>query len=109
MSSVKLKAAINVLRSLDADMPMSTVITLLSLADGEPIEVRELYGRADVSMSALNRSLTYLGENHWSKSTKKAGLGLVEQRISPEDRRVRIASLTPKGRRIIQTINEVLE
>ena len=108
MQTTKLQHVIDILRSLDADIPISVIVTFLSLSDGEEIEVRDLQQKVDISVSALNRALTYLGDSHWSKSSKKGGLGLVVQRISPEDRRVRIAQLTPKGQRVINLIEGAL-
>ncbi|WP_339773307.1 hypothetical protein [uncultured Pseudosulfitobacter sp.] len=108
MIASKMIPAIEILRRLDPELPMSVLVTFFTLADGEPIEVRDLLQRVDLSSSALNRALTYLGDAHWQRTSKKMGLGLVQQTISPEDRRVRIACLSPKGRAIIKQIEEVL-
>lgn len=109
MSVKKLEKAINILRGLDSDIPISVIVTLVALGDGEEKEVRDLAKEIDLSTTSLNRALTYLGDRHWSKASTKKGLGLVVQTISPEDRRVRCAMLTPKGRRVIQSIEGVFQ
>lgn len=107
-TSVKLAKAVQLLRTYDPDMSMAVLVTLLALADGEEVEVRDLQKRLDLSASSLNRALTTLGDRHWRKDTRKPGLGLVDQRISAEDRRQRIASLTEKGRTVISTLEDIL-
>jgi DNA-binding MarR family transcriptional regulator len=107
----KLTRAVSILRMQDPNMPMSVVLTFLLVAGHrEPeIEVRELHEKSGLTQSALNRAITQLGESHWSRTSSKGGLGLVEQTISPEDRRVRIARLTQKGRSVLKALEGALE
>ena len=52
-------------------------------------------------------SATYLQAHHWS-DTKKPGLKLIVQKVSMLDARQREASLTPKGRKLVQQIDEII-
>lgn len=104
----KLAAALNAFRALDPNLPLSVILTYLEVGDHTDIEVRELPGRTGLSVPSINRALTYLGEHHWSKKPGKPGLQLVEQSVSPEDMRVRVATLTPKGRALKQSLEEIL-
>lgn len=87
-------------------MPMSVVVVLLALADGEERVVKDFGVEVDLVPSSLNRALTYLGDEHWSKS--KPGLGFISTRRNPRDYRSRIVQLSPKGRSLVQTLEGVL-
>jgi DNA-binding MarR family transcriptional regulator len=103
----KLKKAVDTFRILDEGMPLNVIITFLALADGEEQEVRDLQKQLNIPYSNLNRALTTLGERHWSKKSTKHGLELVDQVVHPEDRRVRIAKLSPKGKLLVKQLEEL--
>lgn len=103
----QLAKALNILRVHDPDMPMSVMVTLLALAETDEVEVRDLQHKVDLTPTTLNRALTYLGDRHWSKNSKKDGLGLVAVSIHPEDRRVRVARLTLKGSTLLKSLEGV--
>ena len=108
LNTKKMAQVISVLRQIDPDMPLSVIVVLMAMADNEPQEARELQRKLGLSTSALGRALTTLGSEHWNRSSNKGGYNLVQQHVSPEDRRVRIATLTPKGRALMSTIEELL-
>ena len=103
-----LQKAINNLRSLDDRIPIGVIVVLMALSDGEEVEVRDLQADLDMTVQSIFRALTYLGEHHWNKKSKKGGLNLVSQRIPLEDRRQRLAKLTPKGVNFIKQLEEIL-
>lgn len=107
MSSVdQMTRGLKVFTALDDNLPHQYILVYLRVAEAVEIEVRDLVPIAAhefaMSPSALNRALRYLSDEHWSKT--KPGLGLIDQRIHPADRRVRIASLTPRGRMILEQL-----
>lgn len=107
---IQMRRALNVFKQLDPEMPMSTMVVFLAIAmdAGEKQEVvtRDLIDELNLSPSAVNRAVTTLGEQHWSK--KKDGLRLIEVRMNPEDKRLRLASLTPKGAQLMDTLEGLL-
>lgn len=103
---VKFDKAIGLLRAHDPNIPIGVIVTFLALSKHEEIVVGELVNQVDLGTTALNRALTYLGSEHWSKN--KPGLGLVDQVVNPMDRRSRIASLSPKGRKLAEAMETVL-
>jgi len=103
-----LQRCINSIRTLDDRMPIGVIVVLIALSDGEEIEVRDLQGELDMTVQSIFRALTYLGDQHWNKKSNKGGLNLVEQRIHPEDRRLRLAKLTPKGTMFVKQLEEFL-
>lgn len=106
----KLFLALETLRSLDPNLPVNFVQVFLAVAAAprdKGIETRALPERVDLSNSAVNRAVTYLGDRHW-KTPDRPGLGLVECKVDPYDRRMRIAKLTPKGQRVVDNMRELL-
>ena len=59
-----------------------------------------------MTQSSVNRCLIDLQEGHPKKN--KPGLHLIVQRVHPLDARQREASLTPKGRKLVQQIEEII-
>ncbi len=62
---------------------------------------------ASALSASLTVRLTYLQAHHWS-DMKKPGLKLIVQKVSMLDARQREASLTPKGRKLVQQIDEII-
>lgn len=87
------------MRDLDKDMPVqqSVVLTWVALNEGE--SQRKLREDLDMPSSTTSRNLAALSKIH---RLGKAGLGLIELQESPEDRRVKLLYLTPKGRQLIE-------
>lgn len=105
----KLFLALEVLRGLDPNLPITFAQVFLLIAqarDGE-IVLRDLTKMADFSASAVNRAVTYLGERHW-KDPDRPGLGLVDSRPDIRDRRQRIITLSAKGRRAASQMKELI-
>ena len=60
-----------------------------------------------MTQSSVNRALIYLQDTHWKDRTKP-GLRLIVQKVHPLDARQRITTLTPRGHKLVQQIEEII-
>ncbi len=74
--------------------------------DGIPM--LELQRNMGVASSTTSRNVSTLSDVHW-RDPKKPGLGLIERHEDPNDRRNKIVRLSAKGRRILGTVNAIME
>ena len=108
-----LLTALTLFRAQDPDLSMAVMVTFLTLhslqskSETGEVPIKDLQKATGLSMSAANRALTYLGDRHWSKSSSKGGLELVSQRVDAEDRRARLACITPKGVALLRTLEGI--
>jgi MarR family transcriptional regulator for hemolysin len=72
------------------------VLALLSEENGKP-------------MSFLSHTLQCDASNTTILIDRLEGLGLIERRTSPEDRRVKLLYLTPKGKKIHEQLKQVMQ
>lgn len=110
MSGIRrMKRALNVFKQMDQDLPMSVMTVFLAIADRPDSEVttRDLIDETGMSPSAFSRALLTLSNQHYAK--KKDGLHLIEVVFHPEDRRLRLAYLTARGKQLADTIEGLLE
>lgn len=102
----KALAVIQAFRTLDPDMqlPMAASFLLVALNDG--VSRTEVMRELDVAGSTATRNLMGLMA---SGRLGRPGHGLVEQRVNPDERRWRMHSLTPEGRRFLAMLTEIIE
>lgn len=96
--------ALELFRTLDNELSMGVMVTLLMLADGTEREMKSLLVMTGLGQTSLNRALLYLGDRHWSRNSRKGGLFLVEKRVNPSDERMKLVKLTKKGRQFIRNL-----
>lgn len=98
--------AIRAFRDLDAEIQAQTVLTFLLVADAtEPVSMRDLQGRLDISTSSVSRNVAALSKHH---RLGKDGLDLVEAYEDPADRRNKVVRLTAKGRAFSSKLTDLL-
>lgn len=90
-------------RKLNPEMPMQTAMTFVLIAEaGERgIEHRHLADRLGVAKASVSRNCALLGDYD---ARGRPGYELVYSVENPENRRAKIAYLTPKGRRLANTL-----
>ena len=93
------------MRELYPDIPAATIQVFLAIALEPGISGKELLDRVGISQSAVSRHLSILGEHSWRGGE---GLGLIEVIEDLEDRRNKIAFLTPKGRTLAISFHRTL-
>jgi len=93
------------LRALDSDMPLAQAHCLLIIAQHEGLSVKELADRAGIGMASASRYISLFSK---PPTPGRKGLGLVEAREDPLERRKKIVRLTPKGATTVKQIMENL-
>lgn len=92
------------LRHIDNDMPIAQAHMFMLVAEFEGLSLKELAKLADVKMATASRYISSLGTN---QILKEPGLGLVEARENPAERRKKIITLTDKGRALVKDVLDV--
>lgn len=94
----RLLSAIEEFRKLDPDMQMPMAATFLLVALNDGISRSDVRDRLDVAGSTATRNLMGLMSQG---RLGRPGHGLIDQSVNPEERRWRMHSLTPEGRRLL--------
>lgn len=102
----KLLRVIEAFRSLDPDMqmPMAASFLLVALHDG--VSRTEVMRALHVAGSTATRNLTGLTAKG---RLGRPGHGLVDQTVNPDERRWRMHSLNPEGRRFLRRLVEIMK
>lgn len=98
--------AVETIRAVDATMPVQALAAFLAIAIYEGENVNSIATRVDMPQSSASRNISSLTAWDWRK---KPGLKLVEYREDPMNLSQKTLYLTPKGKRLIETIQELLE
>ena len=93
--------ALQRLRDRHKDITVLQAMCFLKVAQNPGISQRELYEALDASDSAASRILAVLSD---FGDRKTPGLDLVRMTMNPDDRRVKLLYLTPKGGRVMAEI-----
>lgn len=93
------------LRDLHEDMTLLQAMTFLCVAANPGIQQRGLYDKLDMEDSSASRTLALLSD---VGARGFAGLDLIKAKIDPQDRRMRLLSLTPKGARLMDDLAKTL-
>lgn len=85
---------------------LHAVVALMLIAEAMPdgIGQKELEQQAGVSKSAIDRITDQLGE--W-KDEGVPGLRLIEESVSPQDRRKSVLRLSKKGEKLMRELAEI--
>lgn len=89
------------LRKLDAELPAQQAVALLVIALEEGMTQQKVATLVGASKSAAQRMFDKLSDRGVNG---RPGLDLIEVRAGIQDARERLAYLTPKGRRVVQTL-----
>lgn len=97
----RLISVIEEFRRLDPEMQAQQMLTLLivALREGEPVKV--IGGALGLSQAAASRNVSYWTDWHWRK---RAGLDMIEAVEDKMERRRKLVTLKPKGKRFIAKI-----
>jgi DNA-binding MarR family transcriptional regulator len=92
-------------RKFDSEMPMQMASVFLRVAMQPGITIKELMTLEDISQSSASRNVAALSD--WNRA-HKPGHGLIKAVEDPYERRRKIVDLTPKGKRVAATMNDLL-
>lgn len=109
VSISKALQVLEVFRAIDPDMPMGTAVSFLMIATGESDEgglsVTELSKQGGFALSSASRYVQALAE---LDRHRRPGHDLVSDHVDPMERRRKVLKLTPKGKRILAQIRNVI-
>ena len=93
-------------RKLDSEMPIQMAATFLMVANEEGITMKNLGNRLGISQSSCSRNVAALSRWH---RLGNPGHDLLYAIEDPVERRRKIVKLTPKGKRVAETVLKILE
>ena len=106
----KLQNIVSAFRLLDQVMPIQTVAAFLFVANndekGKRTTMTDIAKHLDFQAATITRNVSNLSD--WTYQKEK-GLGLVKMEYDPQDQRVKLVTLTGKGRSFVQTLKEKLD
>lgn len=92
-------------RKLDAEMPMQQAVVFLHVVLLPGITMKALGEATGLSQSSCSRNVAALSQWH---RLGEAGHDLVVATEDPAERRRKVVHLTPKGKRVAASINEIM-
>lgn len=92
---------LEVLRGLDADMPMAQAHCLVLIAKHEGLSLKDLADKAQIGMASASRYVSFFGK---PSASGKKGLGLVVAVEDPLERRKKTITLTGRGRAVVNQL-----
>jgi DNA-binding MarR family transcriptional regulator len=101
----KLIRVLEEFRTLDPDLPIQYALSFLTLAQNEGFSIGALAQRLAIAQSSASRNIAALSDWH---SFGKPGLGLVEAREDPRERRRKRVSLTAKGHAFVHRLTVLM-
>lgn len=101
----RLKRAIDIVRTLDANLPTQAIAALLAIAQKEGRSVKDISDAIGIAPSSGSRNISMLSDWDWKKRT---GLALVEYRIDRMTMTTKNVHLTQKGKLVIEQLVHVL-
>ena len=93
------------LQKIDTEFPLQYALCLAEISVNEGLSLTSLAEKVNLSLSTISRIVGSLSEYRQNGQP----YGLVEIKISVEERRRKELYLTPKGRALIQKISKLLE
>lgn len=101
----RLGSSLSAFRNFDPEMPMQTAMALVYIAQHPGCRISEIGASLGVSSSTASRNVSYLSA---SRGKGLKGHGLVRARQDDFDRRIRLVELTPRGRKLVDDVIEIL-
>lgn len=106
----KLIRAVEEFRKFDQEMPVQTVLSFLytaALSDKQDgVSIKDIGAALEVSSAAASRNISKLTENGVKS---QGGHGLLETQEDPMYRVRKRIALTPKGKRVLATLMEIIQ
>ncbi len=93
------------LQKIDPEFPLQYGVCLAEISMNEGMSITDLSKTTGMALSTVSRIIGALSKQR----QKGAPYGLIKVSISPTERRRKELSLTPKGRAIINGINDILK
>tara|TARA_R100000353_G_scaffold174548_1_gene142735 strand:- start:414 stop:794 length:381 start_codon:yes stop_codon:yes gene_type:complete len=102
----KLALVIDRFRKLDNELPCQTLATFLYIASHDDCTKVDLERALEFSTASGSRNTDWLSGKH--RILDRQGLGLIVKSRDPTNKRRLLLQLTPKGKRLVQTIKDIL-
>ncbi len=97
---------LNEFRKIDPEMPIQVATVFLEVANNNgAIAMTDLGERVGIAQSSVSRNVAALGKVN---RFHQPGHDLLEAKEDPMERRRKLVDLTMKGKRVVQTIVEVI-
>jgi DNA-binding MarR family transcriptional regulator len=100
-------AVLEQMRSIGVDITLTETICFLYICENEGINVRELAQLSGLTPSSASRAARRLTTADAPFALAPA-LGLIELSTQPTDRRGKILNLTPEGKRLRESVDELI-
>lgn len=97
----KLTSSLNVIRILDAQLPIQTMVAFLVIAANEGLPINQVAAKAGLEQSSASRNVSVLTNLRYDK---RPGLSLVEYRQDYMNLTIKKLYLTKKGEGIVKQI-----
>jgi DNA-binding MarR family transcriptional regulator len=98
-------ALLHQLQRVDPEFPLHYSICLMQVALNEGLSLTMLAERTQLALSTVSRIVAALSEHR----QQGQAYGLIEIKISPEERRRKELYLTPKGWMVVKSVMGVLD
>jgi DNA-binding MarR family transcriptional regulator len=108
ISGLNLLKIIEEMRKFDSHMESQTIavffyVCLYSGADG--VSMQTISEKLDLAQSSVSRNCYKLGD----RTRDGIGIGLLQSFEDPEERRRKLVRLTAKGRRVFNTLSDMVK
>lgn len=107
-SLTTLARAVEEFRKLDPTIQAQSIATFLFIAQNEGCSTADVGEALGLSQASASRNVGVFLKERTIHGRAAAGHDLVTQSIDPLNRRRRIIKLTPKGRRVSESIQHVI-
>ncbi|MEO0911601.1 MAG: hypothetical protein AAFY59_01210, partial [Pseudomonadota bacterium] len=84
------------------------IALFLAIAENGEVDSRDAADLVGISNQAANRFLSFLSDKN-TTSDRKPPLRLIDYRVHPDDRRLRVATLSTRGRQLVTQIEEIMD
>ena len=101
----QLLSCLEVFRQVDQEMPSQRIVLFLLVASRPGMRMSDVAKKLGLSSSAVSRNLSELSK--WGIGINKPGVDLLYAEENPQDRREKMIYLTPKGERLVETLNKL--
>ena len=98
----KIYRVIEEFRKLDPEIPSQAINAFLYIVLHEGSSIKDIGEALNLRQSSASRNVALLSKIH---RLRKPGLGLVEAKEDPRDRRWKTVSLTARGRRFLEDLD----